>query len=212
MVQVPSCAKLTSTSVATGKTRTDGEDDRDDRREHARLAARDACASAWRAFHRRGRKLSRAFVALKEDQRAERNDREDHRFSDGQTSVAALPRGVDLECQHAHVAAKNSGALNEAIEVMNVSNAAAISDGVSCGNNTRLSTASARRPKLRALQRDSRRFGANRRRSARRKTDTSCKCETAARRASRAAPGRSLRVRRDSECRGPEFLTRRREK
>ena len=33
---------------------------------------------------------------------------------------------------------KNGGALNEAIEVMNVSNAAASSDGVSCGSKTRL--------------------------------------------------------------------------
>jgi hypothetical protein len=44
----------------------------------------------------------------------------------------------------------NNGALNDAIDVINVNNAAAISDGVSCGNSTRRNTAVREAPRLRA--------------------------------------------------------------
>ena len=44
---------------------------------------------------------------------------------------------------------KSSGALNEAIEVMNVRSAAAINDGVSCGKTIRVSTRARPAPKLR---------------------------------------------------------------
>jgi hypothetical protein len=84
----------------------DREDHRGGRRQHTRFAAGDSHAPARRAFHRCRRKLSCAFVTLKHDQRRERDDGENHRFRHRHDRVAALTCCVDLECQHAHVAAE----------------------------------------------------------------------------------------------------------